>query len=378
MTAGTPSAVVTNATREAPRRVIEPMAGVAVLARELGGATSVDEAQRAAIRFCQRGFDVQGAVFIRDGASLRLAGTWGLTPSQFRTVRSLTSTGARDLRSLERGFASATSLRHVRIVHAGQALVVIGDIPTAYRPVLDAVAAMLADTLARLQREERREQDLDLGLAMTAHELRGPLLGARVALEQLASGDGRRAGDVRLLQRTERELARLADKVEGLLHWAVGDGALHRTKTDLVQLTREAIESCTLEFDKRRIVLRAPARLPVEADRTHLRGAVENVIRNALEYSPHDDMVDVRVYRTAAGMATVTVRDRGPGIEPADAAHLFDPFAPRDPRTSRCDGHGLGLFIAKRVLDAHGGDIAWWPARDGIGTVFRLRLAGVA
>jgi signal transduction histidine kinase len=364
-------------------------AHAATLARALANATTPDQAVRAAIRFCTDGFKVHAAVWVRgnEGEPMRLVGAWGLGgASRTRVEQAIplvpSSPAPLAIRSVVRSFARLSGAADVGVVEAGLALLVVGDVPATCRPMLDAAAGLLGDALDRIAWEERQQLRLDLGLAVTAHELRGPLLGARVALEHLMRSDADLSDDLGLIRQTERELAQLSKRVESLLRWSNGAPRLRKVRTDLARLVREVIGTCTLEHGRHRIVLRAPNPVPARIDPGYFRGALGNVVHNALIYSPASEPVDVRVYSTKARRPTVTVRDRGPGILPSEAAHLFEPFARgtavRGHGNRRVEGAGLGLFVAKRVIDAHGGDISFRASSDGCGTVCRIRLQEVA
>jgi signal transduction histidine kinase len=153
-------------------------------------------------------------------------------------------------------------------------------------------------------------------------------------------------------------------------------------RTDLVRVVQDVVRVCTLEDGRPRIALRAEGPVPARIDPVHLRGALENVVHNALIYSPAGERVDVHVYATRARRPTITVRDRGPGIASAKVRDLFEPFARGgavgESVNGQVDGAGLGLFVAKRVIDAHGGDVSFRAPPDGSGTVCTIRLQEVA
>ena len=330
------------------------------------------------MRLCGHWFAMRAAVLIEDpsGATVRVSGTCGIGRSQRARLNEQIGSRHNDavaaqLRQAVRAFERVTGAQHVSTVRAGHATVLAADVSFADRGSFRDVAALLGASLERIEREAQREHDLDLGLAMTAHELRGPLLGARVALDQVVRGGG--AGHLPLLRQTERELAELSAKVDALLRWSVGASSLHLARTDLVRIVRDAVRACMVEDGQLRVDLKGSARIAVMADAVHLRSAIENVVRNALAYSPMGSRVDVRTYVTKAGRATVAIRDRGPGIPAHERAAVFDPLT-RGGAGAMTAGNGLGLFVAKRVMDAHGGDVSFRPAADGVGTVFRLRL----
>ena len=213
--------------------------------------------------------------------------------------------------------------------------------------------------------------DLGLAIAITAHELRAPLIATRAVVERLllapATEDERDA----LLVESLGELERLVEMTDVLLQWAHGFAPLDVAGTDLVEIAKASVREAQRFAPGRMISFVAPNRLPVDADPVHLRLAIVNLIRNALLYSPAERTVEVVVVADA-GSAMVRVRDHGPGIAFEDRPALFEPFAQGSLGRARGNGAGLGLFIARRIVEAHGGTIA--AESDGYGTMFRLTI----
>jgi signal transduction histidine kinase len=226
---------------------------------------------------------------------------------------------------------------------------------------------MLGDTLeraGRVRRTQVRDQDLDLAIATTAHELKEPIVGVRAALERVAAADGDPGGQHELLLRSCGELERLSDLVDPLLRWSAGSGQLSLRPTDLVELVDGAVASCSLGDEEGQVVVRAPRELWLRVDPVELLGAVANLVRNALAYSPDGCPVTVTVASNAGG-ASISVRDRGPGVGADEGGRIFDPFARGRVGIEGRAGKGLGLFIARRVVEAHGGSIELRPNADG-------------
>jgi len=144
----------------------------------------------------------------------------------------------------------------------------------------------------------------------------------------------------------------------------------------LAHVVRKSIDSFRRRHPGRTVTLRSePRHIIVEADRTYLELVMENLLSNADKYSPAHAEVEV-VLRVEDGEATVSVLDRGIGIDPADADQLFTPFYRTDAAKSHANGIGIGLAVCKRVIDSQGGRI-WARPRQGGGSelAFVLPLA---
>jgi signal transduction histidine kinase len=210
----------------------------------------------------------------------------------------------------------------------------------------------------------------ELSIAWTAHELKGPLVGARAALDLLtATTQGSEGKD--LLRRTNEELGQLSDLIDPLLRWSSGAENLQRQRADLVHVTRQAVASSAFASDADRVSIVAPDRVHVLADPRHLRSAISNVVRNSLAYAPEGSPVRVQV-ECDDRLARVLVRDRGPGIPAEEQGSLFSPFSRGRIGHRRRPGSGLGLFIARRVLEAHGGSISLRSTKGGATFVLEL------
>jgi two-component system OmpR family sensor kinase len=118
-------------------------------------------------------------------------------------------------------------------------------------------------------------------------------------------------------------------------------------------------------------VISAPERAVARVDPTHLRTVVSNLVRNALAYSFRGTKVDV-IVENAGDHVQLSVRDEGPEIPIEERRLIFDPFARGSMSISARNGSGLGLFIARQVVEAHGGRI-WVESERGT-TTFRVRL----
>jgi signal transduction histidine kinase len=116
--------------------------------------------------------------------------------------------------------------------------------------------------------------------------------------------------------------------------------------------------------------------LPVAAgDEALIEQVLRNLISNAAKYGPADGRIEV-VVEAAGGRPRIRVLDEGPGIDPEEADRLFDLFY-RSPRTSRVSGSGIGLFVARRLVEAMGGSVWARPREDSPGAEFGVDLQPV-
>src|SRR5579863_464476 len=160
-----------------------------------------------------------------------------------------------------------------------------------------------------------------------SHELRSPLARMRVALGLARQPP---ADFPRQLDRLEREIERLDSLISQVLklaHLHGGDAPFVREAFDLDEVIEEVVRDANFEGAAKNcaINLRGAAHAAVNGNRDLLRSAVENVLRNAVRYSPQDAPVDVAVARNASGVE-ILIRDRGPGVPDADLQRIFEPF----------------------------------------------------
>ncbi len=361
-------------------RTIREMSAMLELTSELLDARTPAAAVRSVVQisFTHLHVPLVGVLPDRSGAGWFVAAARGVGVRRGDIVRSIEGVSAlqrgRSTRSRLAARLARTSGRdRAEAIGAEPAVLLALDMRADHRPFLRTAASLLSESLGRLDKmawAEMRNDHLDLALAWTAHELRGPLVGARAALGHVLVDDQGSESD-ELLQQTKVELDQLAELVGPLLRWSAGSGSLRKRQADLVRVVDDAIASCRMEFDHADLVIQVPDALPIRADATQLRGAIGNVIRNALCYAPPGTSVAVDVSADSES-ARVRVRDRGPGIPVSERHLIFDPFARGALADETRCGKGLGLFIARRILEAHGGSISVRSARPG--TEFCIEL----
>jgi PAS domain S-box-containing protein len=251
------------------------------------------------------------------------------------------------------------------------------DISVTISPVQDdsgkiiGASAIARDVTAqeRMTKEALRIREEFISVA--AHELRTPLttLYARLQLveRRVARQDVDPAvvmRDVTLVRQAADRLKTLIDRLLDISRITSGQLQLEREESDVVAMAK-SIVSMLAETSGRTITMHAPDspesyRMPM--DTVRMEEVVVNLIDNALKYSPSDTPIDVELTSTADSVR-IAVRDRGPGIPPAERVRIFEPF--HRSSTSSGTGVGLGLHIAKEIVELHGGSLTVETPTDG-------------
>ncbi len=231
----------------------------------------------------------------------------------------------------------------------------------------------LAEANRRLLEADRRKNEF---LAVLSHELRNPLAPIRSCLDLLdrtsaaPSGDQeRRAYEV--IHRQFDHLTRLVDDLLDVTRITSGKISLQREVLDLNELAERTIEDHRDAFVRGGIELAfvaAPAAVHVNGDRTRLAQVIGNLLHNAAKFAPRGGTTTVSIESDPTrARALVRVKDTGRGIAPEILPRLFEPFTQVDTTLDRQRGGlGLGLAIAKGLVELHGGSIK--AASDGPGT----------
>ena len=238
----------------------------------------------------------------------------------------------------------------------------------------DALLTELADQNERLLELDRMKDDF---VASVSHELRTPLTSIRGYLE-LVREDGLAPEQDRMLGVVDRNADRLLTLVTDLLFVAQVDAGkltLERESVHLTSIAFDAVEAATPKADAASVGLHLDAveDLVVEGDRTRLAQVFDNLISNAIKFTPDGGRVDVRIARDG-DRVTVEVADTGIGIAEADRVHLFERFF-RSAGATRAavPGTGLGLAIVGAITESHGGTVTV-ESREGAGTTFIVSL----
>ena len=238
----------------------------------------------------------------------------------------------------------------------------------------------LRKTTARLRQLDRQK---DQFITTVSHELRTPLTSIHGYVNLLVEDEGEELSDERrrFLSVIARNTERLRNLVDDLLlvsELDAGKLELKLSTLDLPALARESVESArpaaeagdiTLDFSEE-----SPLRLT--GDRIRLGQLLDNVISNALKFTPRGGRVSIRTSRTN-GSAFVDIEDTGVGIAADDLSHLFERFYRTEgAEASAVQGTGLGLAISQAIAEAHGGLIDV-TSEENVGSTFRIALPAI-
>jgi signal transduction histidine kinase len=232
--------------------------------------------------------------------------------------------------------------------------------------------------IRQLRESDRLKRDL---LATVSHELKTPLTVILGTLGTLSS----RGGALGPAERREfvdmavRQGTRLKELIEQLLLAArveqTSRQPAERPLVDAVAIARDALAAARLAHPGRELVLVAREPLPVRALPEAVLQVLGNLLDNAAKYAPDHTPIQLEASRYGP-LAVLAVEDAGPGVPPADRDRIFERFAQLDAgATRRAGGVGLGLYIARQLADAQGGELlAADPTTPGRGARFELRL----
>jgi signal transduction histidine kinase len=263
---------------------------------------------------------------------------------------------------------------------------------------LQARVRDLDEARAELQSGYEKLQELDKlksqFLSIASHELKTPItamsgfvqIAVRRIKRRLGAGrpneaDWRKEEETLLeqlevVQRQTAKLARLVDELLDVSRIESGRLELRVAEVDLPELVAEVMRRHQLMATKHDLRLQYdPAhQLGVRGDRDHLEQVLNNLIGNAMKYSPDGGVIDVRVTRVGEQEVEFAIADHGIGIRPAELARVFGLFYRSPDRLARdVGGMGLGLYITKEIVDRHNGRI-WAESEIGKGTTFHVAL----
>lgn len=275
---------------------------------------------------------------------------------------------------------------------AGRAVSTLGNVTLLERPVRVAAlssavrSALRArdrqyHTRAHLREREEADRRKDEFLATLAHELRNPLAPIVNAVSLLRLSMPSQPEIWGLIDRQARHMVRLVDDLLEVSRITRGTIELRKSVVDLGSVVKSAVETCRplIETARHEVTVSLPGTpLEVEGDAVRLAQVFTNLINNAARYTDPGGCITVEVRGDDRG-ATVTVSDTGIGIHPDELPRVFEMFVQVNAHDHRSQsGLGIGLTLARRIIEMHGGSISADSAGLGCGTQFTVRLPAAA
>jgi PAS domain S-box-containing protein len=241
---------------------------------------------------------------------------------------------------------------------------------------VDLAINVYRDVTELRQLEQTREDYV----ALISHDLRNPLqalLGHAQLL--LRAEQGAAAGETSRITKSAGVILKVARRLQGMVEdlyqssqLESGDIILRRELVPVTEVVADLLDRVGTPEDRARIkVIAAPALPSVPIDVARMERALVNLLSNALKYSGPSSEVTLELSRTADEVL-LAVRDRGPGISAADLPFVFEKYR-RARKTAQCEGLGLGLYITRRIVEAHGGRLSV-ESELGHGSTFRVAL----
>jgi two-component system sensor histidine kinase HydH len=245
------------------------------------------------------------------------------------------------------------------VIGACTALVLLGATVVFWR------LSLRAERAATQLERDRQLKRLGQMSAVLGHELRNPLAGlkghAQLILRKLPEGDAARSA----AETVVREAVRLEQLANQVLEFA-RTGDVRPRAEDPLLVARGAAEA--LDCERVRLEVGPGGLPPWPLDRPRMEQVLTNLLRNAVQASPGGDPVELAAYLEGEDALVFEVRDRGEGVTPGDEDAIFQPFV-----THRTKGSGLGLTLARQIVEGHGGRIEAGN-RPGGGAIFRVSI----
>jgi len=248
----------------------------------------------------------------------------------------------------------------------------------AARALAEEAQNQLSEQNAQLVEADRLKDEF---VALISHDLRTPLTSivgyVELALEDEVEPplDEERRSYLEVVSRSAERLLRLVDDLLFIARIQADSLALEPKELDLCTLAAQSVEEARPRADAKNVTLSflGSAAVMIEADKGRIFQLLDNLISNAIKFTPEGGRIDVRVVSGRDGVV-LEVSDTGVGLAPGEAELVFDRFFRSSSATAQqTPGTGLGLFIARAITEAHGGRISA-AAREGSGTTFRVEL----
>ena len=291
-------------------------------------------------------------------------------PRWFRDVEKSTETPTRNL--------LAVPMRaHTKVIGALEALNKQNDTPFSEDDI-NTLMTLAAQAAVAIE-NARLFQQSDF-IAELVHELRTPLAAIKAStalLQRPNFPEDRRQGILDTMQEETDRLVKMTTEFLDLARLELGRARLEVDRFDLRALMEESLVVVQPQAHDREITVHLDGEpLELDADRGKLKQVLLNLLTNGIKYNCERGEIFLSVERIADGsqqFAQVSVRDTGEGIAQENQTHIFERFYRVADHEGYTQGTGLGLVIAKRIIEAHGGNM-WLESEPGVGTTFFFTL----
>jgi signal transduction histidine kinase len=288
---------------------------------------------------------------------------------------------------LAKGFRVAEALREFSHFRAAvldlcnaAGVTLTGDVAELVHAAIDQnmITGACEMEQAELARSEERAAVRERFVGIFGHDLRDPLQAIGFAHAALLAREDTTPGQAALVRRASASADRMARMIHDLLDVTrarLGSGiSIDRRPARLDRICRPVVDELSLAHPGRVLDLDAPVAAAGEYDPDRLAQVVSNLVGNALKHGSPDTPVRISL-REERTEAVLSVQNHGPAIPAGAQTHIFDPFRQEQPPGGRPgqDSLGLGLFIVKQIVEAHGGSIAVVSTPEE-GTTFTVRL----
>jgi len=257
------------------------------------------------------------------------------------------------------------------------AIVIVGYLGVLASRESEEASRRAAEASQQAKEAEEARQHLQEFTGMVAHDLRGPLTVLLGYIQILSRGRAAVSPEVtdnavRAAESQAHQMDRLIGDLLDAAHIGTGRFTIERERADIAKLARRVVEEQQATTTKHHIDLEAPESLEGWWDPDRLAQVLTNLISNAIKYSPQGGDIRVSIARVNDNVA-VKVADQGIGLAPEDIPLLFEPFS-RLYQRQLVRGSGLGLYIAKAIVEAHGGRMWVESPGRGKGSTFFFTL----
>jgi heavy metal sensor kinase len=275
-------------------------------------------------------------------------------------------------------FISSRALRPISEISSTAMKISAGDLSQRINVAeaeseLGQLAAVLNSTFSRLESAFAQQRQF---AADVAHELRTPV-SVMLTQAQTALNRERDAASykqtIEACERAAQRMRKLTESLLALARFDAGQEILNRLRFDFSQTVGECVELVQPLADATRIKIRCDlSPLEITGDPERLAQVVTNLLTNAIQYTKPNGEVRVKL-ESQSGVVLLTVADTGQGIAAVDLSHVFKRFFRADQSRTGAGNAGLGLAIAKAIVEAHGGMIEV-ASQENVGTTFTVRL----